>query len=84
MKMEQKYKIRLNDGGKALMTYDEVCGLLGYNPDSHFVDVTTAGAISFTAGKPHEVLGLARAVTAAGLVQASRLRQTIRSEFGFG
>ena len=84
MKMEQKDKIRLNDGGKVLMTYGEVCGLLGYNPDSNFVEVTTAGTITFTAGKPHEVIRLARAVTSAGLVQANRLRQTLRSEFGFG
>lgn len=31
-----------------------------------------------------EVLRLARAVTAAGLVQAGNLRQTVRREFGFG
>ena len=82
--MPKTYKIPLNDGGKALMTYDEICRLLGYTPESNFIAVTTAGTISFTVGKPHEVLGLARAVTAAGLVQAGNLRQTVRREFGFG
>lgn len=79
----RKYKILRQDGGKAEMTYNEICRLLGYTPESNFIAVTTAGTISFTVGKPHEVLGLARAVTVAGLVQAGNLRQTVRREFGY-
>lgn len=82
--MPKTYKIRRQDGRKVIMTYDEVCHLLGYNPDSNFVEVTPAGTITFTLGRPDEVLRLARAVTAAGLVQAGNLRQTVRREFGFG
>lgn len=79
---EKKYKIRRQDGSKVLMTYDEVCTQLGYRPEVHFVEITTAGTIAVTLGKPHEVLGLAQAITAAGFVQAVSLRQMIRGEFG--
>lgn len=81
--MSKLYKIQRQDGSKALMTYDEVCAQLGYQPEAHFVEITTAGTITFTLGRPNEVLELARAVTAAGLVQAASLRQTVRREFGW-
>lgn len=80
--MEKLYKIRLQDGSKAQMTYNDVCKLLGYIPEAHFVEITTAGTITFTAGKPCEVLRLAQAVTAEGLVQSGSLRRTVQSEFG--
>ena len=75
--MDKLYKIRLHDGSKVQMTYNDVCKLLGYIPEIHFVEITTAGTITFTAGKPGEVLRLARAVTAAGLVQSGSLRRAV-------
>lgn len=73
--MDKLYKICLKDGNKVQMTYNDVCELLGYVPETHFIKITTAGTITFTTGKPCEVLRLARAVTEVGLVQSYSLRK---------
>jgi hypothetical protein len=53
-------------------SYEEICGRLGMRPDIHFVLVTPAG-ISFTSGKPDEILLLLRRVREAGLTPAPSL-----------
>lgn len=71
--MKRVYKVRRADGSKQEMTYDEVCDKLGFISDAHFVEVTTAGTISFTLGKPHEVRALLSSVRAHGFVPAQAL-----------
>ena len=45
----------LVNGERKMMTYEAVCRELQMNPADHFVNVTKAGKIGFTCGKPDEV-----------------------------
>ena len=51
----------------------EVAKQLGYNPDVHFVELTTRGTVTFTCGKPEEIQGLLRATLAAGMKPSKNL-----------
>jgi hypothetical protein len=51
----------------------ELARKLGFNPDVHFVELTTRGAVSFTCGKPEEIQSLLRATLAAGMTPSKNL-----------
>lgn len=63
------------DFEKVKMTYEELCYDLGFNPDVNFVDVTRAGSITYTLGKPNEISALFRAVHEKGYKQKSNGRK---------
>jgi hypothetical protein len=46
--------------------YAAVCAELGVRADVRFVEITSAGSISFTCGKPEECRALAYAARQAG------------------
>ena len=58
--------------------YEAICHEIGFNPDVHFVKITTAGTISFTAGKREEVRALLKAVVDCGYKPAKALVEAAR------
>lgn len=48
------------------MTYEDLCYDLGFDPDVNFVEVTKAGSITWTLGKPEEIHALFRAIEEKG------------------
>lgn len=67
------YNIRLVDGTSKRMTYDEVCHKLGFIPAVHFVKITNRNTITFTLGKPYEIMCLKTACRVNGFVMAKSL-----------
>lgn len=55
-----------SDWHKVTMTYDELCHDLGFIPETHFVEVTKAGTIYGTFGKPEEFQALRAAAQEKG------------------
>ena len=51
---------------KVKMTYADLCHDLGFDPDVNFVDVTKAGSITWTLGKPEEIHALYQAIKDKG------------------
>lgn len=51
----------------------EIAKRLGVDPDVKFVKLTSRGTVSFTVGKPNEILSLWRAVRSAGLQPSRKL-----------
>jgi hypothetical protein len=70
--------IVVKNGQKVEMSYDEVCKDLGYDPGIKFVKVTTQGRISFTAGKPSEIIRLNKDVTDKGYAPSDNLTKAVR------
>jgi hypothetical protein len=58
--------------------YREICKKLGMRPEIKFVQVTKAG-ITFTSGRPEEIMALLKAVRYAHLKPAPSLLRTVRS-----
>lgn len=63
------------DGTRVPMEYSEICNALGFTPELHYVSITTAGTISFTAGKLYEARLLASAVQANGFKMSKKLAE---------
>lgn len=64
---------------RQLDTYDGVCYNLGFEAGVNFIKITSAGTISFTCGKPHEIKALYRAVVNNGYVPSAALRNAVRN-----
>jgi len=60
--------------------YKAICHKLGYKSDVHFVEVRDDGTITFTSGKPDEVLGLYRSVLDHGMKPARSLIRTVQEQ----
>lgn len=58
------------------MTYEDLCRDLGFDPDVRFVEVTRAGSITYTIGKPEEIHALWAAVSERGYKRKSTGRKT--------
>ena len=70
----------IKNGEKIEMTYESICEDLGdYIPSIHFIEVTTQGRISFTAGKPDEVTTLIANVTSKGYMPSNKLKEIANS-----
>lgn len=59
--------------------YDAICHELGFNPNSHFVEITTRGTISFTSGKPQEIRALYKAVLDHGYKPSKNLEIAVKN-----
>lgn len=53
--------------------YEAICHELGFIPQSHFVEITKAGTIGFTCGKPEEVNDLLASVIEHGYIPTKSL-----------
>jgi len=63
--------------------YKDICVELGYRADVHFVEVLDDGTITFTSGKPDEILGLyQRLAHHEYLKPAKSLQKTVENHFG--
>lgn len=71
-------KIIINESVKDL-EYSEICKILGYNPSTHFVKVTSTGRISFTLGRPNEIRDLYASVIENGFVPSRNLLSRIKN-----
>jgi hypothetical protein len=58
--------------------YETVCGRLGFNAKVEFVKVHEDGSISFTAGKPDEILDLLAQVRRCGMRPHRQLLAAVR------
>jgi hypothetical protein len=71
-KGEKTMKV-IKNGNKVEMEYGDICKELGFVPESHFVEVTTRGSITFTVGKPDEIKDLYKAVVDNGYKASAKL-----------
>ena len=71
------YKVKKENGTKVEMDYDDVCRDLEFDPDVRFIKITTAGTISFWAGKPNEIIRLWNAVVEKGYIPSSALKYCV-------
>lgn len=55
------------------LTYEELCKRLGFIPETEFVELTNAGTVTFTIGKPEEIKALYAAVLREGFKPAKSL-----------
>ena len=65
--------IKTADGATVALTYEELCKRLGYVPEVEFVELTNAGTVTFTIGKPEEIKALYAAVLREGFKPARSL-----------
>jgi hypothetical protein len=54
--------VKTIDGATVAITYEELCKRLGFTPETEFVELTNAGTVTFTIGKPEEIKALYAAV----------------------
>lgn len=66
------------DGELIPMAYDQICHELQLCPEADYVDVTHAGAITFTCGRLDEAKALADQCRQHGYRVSERLLKTIR------
>ena len=69
----------IKNGNKVEMEYSDICKELGFVPESHFVEVTNRGTITFTVGKPDEIKDLYKAVADNGYKVSAKLAETRRN-----
>lgn len=69
-------KVKTADGATVTLTYEELCKRLGFIPEVEFVELTNAGTITFTVGKPEEIKALYAAVLREGFKPARNLAKT--------
>lgn len=62
---EKVYKV-WKDGERIPMKYEQICSDLGFRPSSGFVQITSAGTITFSIGKFEEVKALYEAIINKG------------------
>ena len=67
MKKEKTYTLLRQDGTKIKKSYVDLCDELGFYASVNFVKIVR-GKISFTLGKPNEILSLARRVGQCGYI----------------
>ena len=77
IQMDKIYNV-YHDGTRKKKAYSQICHDLGFLPDAGFVRITTAGTISFTAGKPDEIRALLRAVNAKRYRASRALQDTVK------
>ena len=65
--------IKTADGATVALTYEELCKRLGFIPEVEFVELTNAGTIAFTVGKPVEIKALYTAVLREGFKPSKTL-----------
>ena len=65
--------IKTADGATVALTYEELCKRLGYVPEVEFVELTNAGTVTFSIGKPEEIKALYAAVLRKGFMPAKSL-----------
>lgn len=63
--------------------YAAVCAQLGFYAETKFVEITSAGSIGFTCGKPEEVLSLAAAVQREGYRMSRELIAACKRADGY-
>lgn len=68
-----KRNIKTADGATVVLTYEELCKRLGFIPEVEFVELTNAGTVTFTIGKPEEIKALYAAVLRKGFMPAKSL-----------
>ena len=68
-----KRNIKTADGATVALTYEELCKRLGFIPKVEFVELTNAGTVSFSIGKPEEIKALYAAVLREGFKPAKAL-----------
>lgn len=78
MKAEKIRNIKKSDGSTCKMTYNDVCSELGFNASVRFVEITSAGTISFSCGKPQEIKSLLNSVRSNGYIPSTRLVNAAR------
>ena len=66
-------KVKTIDGATVALTYEELCKRLGFIPETEFVELTNAGTVTFSIGKPEEVKALYAAVLRKGFMPAKSL-----------
>ena len=66
-------KVKTIDGATVALTYGELCKRLGFIPETEFVELTNAGTVTFSIGKPEEVKALYAAVLRKGFMPAKSL-----------
>ena len=66
-------KVKTIDGATVALTYEELCKRLGYIPETEFVELTNAGTVTFTIGKPEEIKALYAAVLREGFKPAQKM-----------
>ena len=65
--------IKTADGATVALTYEELCKRLGFIPETEFVELTNAGTVTFSIGKPEEIKALYAAVLRKGFMPAKSL-----------
>lgn len=65
----------LKYGKMADMPYEEICHQLGFKASIHFVKVTSYGTVSWSIGKPNEILSLRLACEMNGFTPAKKLKE---------
>lgn len=73
MNIQKKCKVKKADGSIVEMSYYDVCKDLGYIPELEFINITSAGTISFYLIKPDEICPLISAVKSKGYVPSKKL-----------
>ena len=80
---EDKRKVWSKEYSRSEMTYDEVCHDLGFIPSVHFVEITTAGTIDFTAGTWEDIKALWDAVIDKGYRPSHAFDEYINKRRGY-
>lgn len=70
------------NGKKVQMTYKDICYNLGIDPDTHFVEITTRGTISFTAGKSQEITYLYKNAIYSKFIPSKKLAYICKNMYG--
>ena len=73
MNIHKIRKVKKADGSIVEMSYYDVCKDLGYNPEVEFINITSAGTISFYLIKPDEIFPLLSSVKSKGYVPSQKL-----------
>ena len=69
----------IKDGKKVEMTYEAICKELEFLAEIHFVKITSASTVSFTAGKPQEIIALWTSVNRHGYKPSQKFKEAVDS-----
>lgn len=65
--------VKTAEGATVALTYKELCKRLGFISETEFVELTNAGTVTFSIGKPEEIKALYAAVLRKGFMPAKSL-----------